>query len=60
MTKEAKKLLENQSIGVAVHVTNKRLQKFGIEIAPDLNVTQRRHADRNIKVPPTVTKRLVG
>lgn len=60
MTTETKKFLENQSIGVAVHVTNKRLQKFGIEIASDLKVAQRRKPDRDIKVPDTVTKRMVG
>ena len=60
MPTQTRKLLKNQTIEVAVHVTNKRLQNAGVKIDADLGVTKQRQTERTITIPETVTRHLVG
>jgi hypothetical protein len=58
MPKDAEKLLENVSLGLAAAVADKRLEKAGVVV--DLKGRETGKAKPTTKLPPDLIKRLAG
>jgi len=60
MTSSRKKLFINQSVGLSVEVTNRRLKKAGVILEQDLGLHRAAPPPRSTTYRTQVTKKLAG
>jgi hypothetical protein len=60
MPKDAKKLLENQSLGVSARVTSERMQRAGVSVSADVLGSKPQASKSAAALSRQVIKRLAG